>query len=254
MGLFDAIASIFSTRSANTVTIGEPVSIAIAKQVVSKLVLEQPLEQLRPTAEALQELESQAPAVITASMDHYCNGPRLVRFQNAGGKQLDVDTVSRIHAQPGVLQDEMRIQHLLGDVDDRRGRRSAGDIGHLDVTPLAKATAEALGSSSSADHAARRAWLFALADQLPDAIEATGGHIAELLDVVCEGCAVPRATLDADDAQAMRAVIVHSLGDDLTPAWRDAVLDPEATTTAYMTAIDIMRAHGLEIQSTVELV
>jgi hypothetical protein len=135
--------------------------------------------------------------LVTASMDHYCNGPRLVRFQNSCGRQIDVDAVARMHGEAGVLGDAVSIQHMLGDIDDRRGHLGADEVGSVDCTPLAQATTRALASSGARASeseqwpgqgeplgSARSHWLFALYDQAPDIVEACGGHIAPVLEAL----------------------------------------------------------------------
>lgn len=148
VGWFATMASRFSKGGANAVRIGVPLTVRRAKRTMSRLVLRQPLTALRPTAEALREVQRTLPMLVTASMDHYCNGPRLVRFQNSGGRQIDVDAVARMHGEAGVLGDAVSIQHMLGDIDDRRGHLGADEVGSVDCTPLAQATARALASSA----------------------------------------------------------------------------------------------------------
>ncbi|MEE8668958.1 MAG: hypothetical protein SOI13_05785 [Bifidobacterium mongoliense] len=301
MGWFATVASRFSKGGANAVRIGVPLTVRRAKQTMSRLVLQQPLTALRPTAEALWEVQRTLPMLVTASMDHYCNGPRLVRFQNSGGRQIDVDAVARMHGEAGVLGDAVSIQHMLGDIDDRRGHLGADEVGSVDCTPLAQATTRALASSGTGEPesgresgsgqgeplgSARRRWLFALYDQAPDIVEACGGRIAPLLealrgagDIAAQGGAdvadgnagasgvtgsdansVDAAT--AADTATLNAAIVGAFdgglsidhGGALGAQWRAAMLDPEATTTAYMAGIDILRQHGLEVPVTVELV
>ncbi|MDN6025398.1 hypothetical protein [Bifidobacterium mongoliense] len=289
------MASRFSKGGANAVRIGVPLTVRRAKRRMSRLVLRQPLTALRPTAEALWEVQRTLPMLVTASMDHYCNGPRLVRFQNSGGRQIDVDAVARMHGEAGVLGDAVSIQHMLGDIDDRRGHLGADEVGSVDCTPLAQATARALASSAMGESesgqepgsgqgeplgSARRRWLFALHDQAPDIVEACGGRITPLLealrgagDIAAQGVADGNAGAvggtgsDANsgttaDTATLDAAIVSALDVDrdvnhdgaLDAQWRAAMLDPAATTTAYMTGIDILRKHGLEVPATVELV
>jgi hypothetical protein len=297
------MASRFSKGGANAVRIGVPLTVRRAKQTMSRLVLQQPLTALRPTAEALREVQRTLSMLVTASMDHYCNGPRLVRFQNSGGRQIDVDAVARMHGEAGVLADAVSIQHMLGDIDDRRGHLGADEVGSVDSTPLAQATTRALASSGRGEPESRREsgsgqgeplgsdrrrWLFALYDQAPDIVEACGGRIAPLLealrgagDIAAQGGAdvadgnagasgvtgsdansVGAATAATADTATLNAAIVGAFdgglsvdhGGALGAQWRAAMLDSEATTTAYMAGIDILRQHGLEVPVTVELV
>ena len=273
MGFFDSLTSIFSGhgKSAGTAVIGKPLTIADAKKALSRIVLEQPLLEIRATAQAVHEMEEKTPLFVTYSMDHYCNAPRLVRFQNSGGKQFDVDTTARIHAMPGVLSNEVEIQHVLGDIDDRRGHKSADALTHLDLRPLAERTTSVLQESerslTSSAHdgsanSSRDDWLIAAFDQLNDMVEVSSGEVAVVLESLCDGLHVERTTLPEDDVEAMRRLLADSIieraGSVLNAVdvetLRQALRDPNATTTAYMAAVAILTSHGLHVPDAVSLV
>ncbi|KAB8291022.1 hypothetical protein DSM100685_1284 [Bifidobacterium avesanii] len=251
MGFLDGLKSLFAGHgSAGAVKIGGPLTVADAKKALSRVVVQQPLLSMRPVAEAMKDLQERTPAFVTYAMDHYFNSPKLVRFQNSGGRQLDVDAIASLHAQPGPLADEVAIQHLLDDIDDRRGHASAdAEIGHIDVTPVARKTAEVL--NAAADSPEARHWLYALLDQIATIDEVTGGDLAPLADALSPalGTAIEASTA------GIRAALVDALGigsgnDD---GLRAALLDPAATTDAYMKAVKILESHGIEVPGSVEL-
>lgn len=257
MGFLDQLKSMFGGHgSANAVAIGGPLTVADAKKALARVIVQQPLLSMRPVAEAVRDLQSQTPAFVTYGMDHYFNSPKLVRFQNSGGRQLDVDAIGSLHAQPGPLADEVTIQHLLDDIEDRRGHASAdAEIGHIDVKPVAAKTAEVLGQAGSADSPAARDWMFALLDQIGVIDEVTGGDLKPLADALAGAGFL--GSVEAS-AAGIRKALVDALGigsgsGSGASGLREALLDPTATTDAYMEAVAILGKHGIEVPKSVEL-
>ena len=260
MGFLDALKSVFSGHggaAVGSVKFGGPLPLATAKKALARVIVQQPLLSMRQVAEALRDLQAQSPALVTFSMDHYFNNPKVVRFQNSGGKQLDVDAIVSLHAEPGVLADTVTIQHLLDDIDDRRGHQSAdAEIGHIDCAPLAKATAEALSGGQSANGSGDagndtvRNWLFALLDQLGTIAEVTSS-LAPLAAVL--GTALPQSGLsEKSDAAAIRAALIDALQIDNADL-RNALGNPAAATTVYLPALEILKAHGIGVPASVAL-
>ena len=260
MGFLDALKSVFvghGSASAGSVKLCGPVPLATAKKALARVIVQQPLLSMRQVAEALHDLQAQTPALVTFTMDHYFNNPKVVRFQNSGGKQLDVDAIVSLHAEPGVLADTVTIQHLLDDIDDRRGHQSAdAEIGHIDCSPLANATAEVFsgaqsnGGNGDAGNGTVRNWLFALLDQLDTIAEVTSS-IAPLASAL--GTALPKSGLsDQSDAAAIRTALVDALRIDNADL-RSALGNPAAATTVYLPALEILKAHGIEVPATVAL-
>jgi hypothetical protein len=183
MGFFDNLKSKF-TGHHHRVQIGDPLTVRSAKQTLSRILLQEPLEDMRKTANAVHEMESQTPEFVTYTMSHYYSSPRLVRFQSSGGKQMDVDAIGALYSSPGVLQDECAIQHLMGDIDDLRGHMTADEIGKVSVDELAARTSKVIDNAGSLRDPALRNWLLAIHDQLGDIIEATGGKVQPLIDML----------------------------------------------------------------------
>ena len=270
MGFLDQLKSMFAGhRGAGAVRIGEPPTIADAKRALAHVLVQQPLLDMRKVAEAVDDLQQATPWLVTYGMDHYFNSPKLVRFQNSGGRQLDVDVIASLHAKPGPLASEVAIQHLLDDIDDRRGHASAdAEIGHIDVAPLAARTAEVLGQGGSADSPAVRDWLFALLDQIDVIDEATGGDLRPLAEALRPAVGEAEAS-----APGLRGALVEALGIGVDGAGetigaaggsgnsegsgnsglRAALLDPTAVTDAYMQGVGILSRHGIEVPASVEL-
>lgn len=123
------------------------------------------------------------------------------------------------------------------------------------------------------DEGQRRAWLFALFDQLDDIAEATKNNLEPLvtaLDTTLQNSSATigsSATTDAGNssnnanAGDARSRIISLIADALFPAAessktsessastaiRELMLNPTATSLDYMPAIDVLRAHGLTI-------
>ncbi|NMN01170.1 hypothetical protein G1C96_1755 [Bifidobacterium sp. DSM 109958] len=252
MGFLDQLRTMFAGHSGTgRVRIGGPLAVPDAKRALTHVLVQQPLLGMRPVAEALRDLQRETPWLVTYGMDHYFNSPKLVRFQNSGGKQLDVDAIATLHAQPGPLADEVTIQHLLDDIEDRRGHASAdAQIGHISVTPVARRTAEVLGGAkagAAADDAAVRDWLFALLDQIGVIDEVTGGDLKPLAD------ALKPAIGEAEvSAAGLRGAVADALG-IADAGLRAALIDQTTATDAYLAAVEILSRHGIEVPETVEL-
>lgn len=261
MGFLDGLKSLFAGHgSGDRIRIGGPLTVADAKKALARVAVQQPLLAMRTVAEAMRDMQEQTPAFVTYSMDHYFNAPKLVRFQNSGGRQLDVDAISALHAQPGPLADEVTIQHLLGDIDDRRGHASAdAEIGHIDVTPVARKTAEVLAEAGSASAPGARHWMFALLDQIGTIDEVTGGNLEPLAQAL-SGSGLPElsdlsgGTAPQPTAAGIRKALVEALGiRDGGNGLQSALLDPAASTDAYMQAVKILEEHGIEVPHVVDL-
>lgn len=248
MGFLDQLKTLLGGHGgADAVRMSGPLTVADAKKALARVAVQQPLLSMRNVAEALHDLQQEAPAFVTYGMDHYFNSPKLVRFQNSGGRQIDVDAIATLHAQPGPLADEVTIQHLLDDIDDRRGHASAdAQIGRIDIAPLASKTAEVLGGAKPGD-AASRSWLFAVLDQIDTIDEATGGNLKPLADALEPATGAMEAT-----AGAMRAALVGALAIE-DEGLRAALLDPSAVTDAYDQAVKAFERHGIAVPETVEL-
>lgn len=258
MGFLERLRSAFGGHGgANAVRIGGPLTVADAKRALAHVAVQQPLLSMRAVAEALDAVQRGTPWLVTYAMDHYYNTPKLVRFQNSGGRQIDVDAIGTLHARSGPLADEVTIQHLLDDIDDRRGHAKAdAEIGHIDVAPLAARTAEVLGQEGSADSPAVRDWLFALLDQIDVIDEATGSDLRPLAETLRPAVGEAEAS-----APGLRGALVEALGIGADGAaggsrnsgLRAALLDPTAVTDAYMQGVEILSRHGIEVPASVEL-
>ena len=195
-----------------------------------------------------------------------------MRFQSEGGKFIDADAIATAFAETTVLQDECEIQHLMGDIEDNREHRDPAKTQAVPIDELVRVTNERLAAGN--DEGQRRAWLFALFDQLDDIAEATKNNLEPLaaaLDTtlrsnsaaIGESATAGTGTGNSNDASAgdARSRIISLIVDALFPAAessktskssasaaiRELILDSNATSLDYMPAIDILRAHGLTI-------
>lgn len=78
---------------------------------------------MRKVAAAVKQLQDEMPQFITFGMSHYYSEPKRVRFQSEGGKFIDADAIATAFAETTVLQDECKIHHLMGDIEDNREHR-----------------------------------------------------------------------------------------------------------------------------------
>lgn len=169
------------------------------------------------------------------------------------------------------LQDECKIQHLMGDIEDNREHRDPAKTPAVPIDELVRVTNERLATGN--DEERSRAWLFALFDQLDDIAEATKNNLEPLvtaLDTTLQNSSATignSATADAGNssnnanAGDARSRIISLIADALFPAAessktskssasaaiRELMLNPTATSLDYMPAIDVLRAHGLTI-------
>lgn len=273
MGLFDSLKNMFAHHEHHHgVSIGQPLTLTDTKAVLAFIVLHQHLADMRKVAEAVKQLQDEMPQYITFGMSHYYSEPKRVRFQSEGGKFIDADAIATAFAETTVLQDECEIQHLMGDIEDNREHRDPAKTPAVPIDELVRVTNERFAAGN--DEGQRRAWLFALFDQLDDIAEATKNNLEPLaaaLDTtlrsnsaaIGESATAGTGTGNSNDANAgdARSRIISLIADALFPAAessktsessasaaiRELMLDPTATSLDYMPAIDILRAHGLTI-------
>ncbi len=273
MGLFDSLKNMFAHHEHHHgASIGQPLTLTDTKAVLAFIVLHQHLADMRKVAEAVKQLQDEMPQYITFGMSHYYSEPKRVRFQSEGGKFIDADAIATAFAETTVLQDECEIQHLMGDIEDNREHRDPAKTPAVPIDELVRVTNERLAAGN--DEGQRRAWLFALFDQLDDIAEATKNNpepLAAALDTtlrsnsaaIGESATAGTGTGNSNDANAgdARSRIISLIADALFPAAessktsessasaaiRELMLDPTATSLDYMPAIDILRAHGLTI-------
>lgn len=273
MGLFDSLKNMFAHHEHHHgASIGQPLTLTDTKAVLAFIVLHQHLADMRKVAEAVKQLQDEMPQYITFGMSHYYSEPKRVRFQSEGGKFIDADAIATAFAETTVLQDECEIQHLMGDIEDNREHRDPAKTPAVPIDELVRVTNERFAAGN--DEGQRRAWLFALFDQLDDIAEATKNNLEPLaaaLDTtlrsnsaaIGESATAGTGTGNSNDANAgdARSRIISLIADALFPATessktsessasaaiRELMLDPTATSLDYMPAIDILRAHGLTI-------
>ena len=273
MGLFDSLKNMFAHHEHHHgASIGQPLTLTDTKAVLAFIVLHQHLADMRKVAEAVKQLQDEMPQYITFGMSHYYSEPKRVRFQSEGGKFIDADAIATAFAETTVFQDECEIQHLMGDIEDNREHRDPAKTPAVPIDELVRVTNERFAAGN--DEGQRRAWLFALFDQLDDIAEATKNNLEPLaaaLDTtlrsnsaaIGESATAGTGTGNSNDANAgdARSRIISLIADALFPAAessktsessasaaiRELMLDPTATSLDYMPAIDILRAHGLTI-------
>lgn len=273
MGLFDSLKNMFAHHEHHHgASIGQPLTLTDTKAVLAFIVLHRHLADMRKVAEAVKQLQDEMPQYITFGMSHYYSEPKRVRFQSEGGKFIDADAIATAFAETTVLQDECEIQHLMGDIEDNREHRDPAKTPAVPIDELVRVTNERFAAGN--DEGQRRAWLFALFDQLDDIAEATKNNLEPLaaaLDTtlrsnsaaIGESATAGTGTGNSNDANAgdARSRIISLIADALFPAAessktsessasaaiRELMLDPTATSLDYMPAIDILRAHGLTI-------
>lgn len=273
MGLFDSLKNMFAHHEHHHgASIGQPLTLTDTKAVLAFIVLHQHLADMRKVAEAVKQLQDEMPQYITFGMSHYYSEPKRVRFQSEGGKFIDADAIATAFAETTVLQDECEIQHLMGDIEDNREHRDPAKTPAVPIDELVRVTNERFAAGN--DEGQRRAWLFALFDQLDDIAEATKNNLEPLaaaLDTtlrsnsaaIGESATAGTGTGNSNDANAgdARSRIISLIADALFPAAessktsessasaaiRELMLNPTATSLDYMPAIDVLRAHGLTI-------
>ena len=273
MGLFDSLKNMFAHHEHHHgASIGQPLTLADAKAVLAFIVVHQQLADMRKVADAVKQLQDEMPQYITFGMSHYYSEPKRVRFQSEGGKFIDADAIATAFAETTVLQDECEIQHLMGDIEDNREHRDPAKTPAVPIDELVRVTNERFAAGN--DEGQRRAWLFALFDQLDDIAEATKNNLEPLaaaLDTtlrsnsaaIGESATAGTGTGNSNDANAgdARSRIISLIADALFPAAessktskssasaaiRELMLNPTATSLDYMPAIDVLRAHGLTI-------
>ena len=179
MGLFDSLKNMFAHHEHHHgASIGQPLTLADAKAVLAFIVVHQQLADMRKVADAVKQLQDEMPQYITFGMSHYYSEPKRVRFQSEGGKFIDADAIATAFAETTVLQDECKIQHLMGDIEDNREHRDPAKTPAVPIDELVRVTNERLATGN--DEGQRRAWLFALFDQLDDIAEATKNNLEPL--------------------------------------------------------------------------
>ena len=137
MGLFDSLKNMFAHHEHHHgASIGQPLTLADAKAVLAFIVVHQQLADMRKVADAVKQLQAEMPQYITFGMSHYYSEPKRVRFQSEGGKFIDADAITTAFAETTVLQDECKIQHLMGDIDDNRQRRQQYRLMNSCASPM----------------------------------------------------------------------------------------------------------------------
>ena len=273
MGLFDSLKNMFAHHEHHHgASIGQSLTLADAKAILAFIVVHQQLADMRKVADAVKQLQDEMPQYITFGMSHYYSEPKRVRFQSEGGKFIDADAIATAFAETTALQDECEIQHLMGDIEDNREHRDPAKTPAVPIDELVRVTNERLAAGN--DEGQRRAWLFALFDQLDDIAEATKNNLEPLvtaLDTTLQNSSATignSATTDAGSSSSnnanagdARSRIISLIADALFPAAessktsessasaaiRELMLNPTATSLDYMPAIDVLRAHGLTI-------
>lgn len=260
MRLFDMVERLFEHHDDRTITVGHPLTLRNAKDVLSIIAVHQPLADMRKVAEAVKELEEQCPQYVTFGMSHYYSEPKRVRFQSEGGRFVDADAIAEAFSSSRILQDECEIQHRIGDIADNREHRDPDHTPAVSIEPLVTMTREQFNASSPDSAAIRHAWLFALYDQLDDITEATQRNLTPLAEALAQTAGIeapdPVPTEDAMKA-TMRKIIIDLLRkdtqDDILTAACTALANPDDESTNYMTAVEILRKHGVNIADTVTL-
>ena len=180
MGLFDSLKNMFAHHEHHHgASIGQSLTLADAKAILAFIVVHQQLADMRKVADAVKQLQDEMPQYITFGMSHYYSEPKRVRFQSEGGKFIDADAIATAFAETTVLQDECKIQHLMGDIEDNREHRDPAKTPAVPIDELVRVTDERLAAGN--DEGQRRAWLFALFDQLDDIAEATKNNLEPLV-------------------------------------------------------------------------
>lgn len=212
---------------------------------------------MRKVAAAVKQLQDEMPQFITFGMSHYYSEPKRVRFQSEGGKFIDADAIATAFAETTVLQDECKIHHLMGDIEDNREHRDPTTTPAVPIDELVQITQEKLADTT--DEADRRAWLFALFDQLDDIDEATKHNLEPLANALHTALHIDgnnaSAVTDSDIRTHIIAMIVDLLfpalesdeSDNASPTSRALMLDSTTVSLDYMPAIEILRNHGLTI-------
>lgn len=256
MGFIDFVEHLFAHDAPNTVKIGKPLALRDAKTALAMIAVHQPLADMRKVADAVKQLQDEFPQFATYGMTHYYNEPKRVRFQSEGGRFVDADAIADAFAQSVILQDEITIQHLMGDIADNREHRDPATTPAIPIDELTKRTSDHLIGQD--DETVRRAWLFALYDQLDDIDEATKGGLEPLRVVLTNAGASSGTTEHENDARSsIRTQIVALLFPDSSSSADDAAYrvlsDPQTATDDYMAAVQIFRDHGVSVPESVTL-
>lgn len=258
MGLFDSLKNMFAHHEHHHgASIGQPLTLADAKVLLAFIVVHQHLADMRKVAAAVKQLQDEMPQFITFGMSHYYSEPKRVRFQSEGGKFIGADAIATAFAETTVLQDECKIHHLMGDIEDNREHRDPTTTPAVPIDELVQITQEKLADTT--DEADRRAWLFALFDQLDDIDEATKHNLEPLANALHTALHIDgnnaSAVTDSDIRTHIIAMIVDLLfpasesdeSDNASPTSRALMLDSTTVSLDYMPAIEILRNHGLTI-------
>ncbi|MBW3078769.1 hypothetical protein [Bifidobacterium simiiventris] len=259
MGLFATIEHLFNHQIGRQATIGQPLTLKDAKQVLSVIAVHQPLADMRKVADAVREIQDTTPQYVTFGMSHYYSEPKRVRFQSEGGRFVDADAIATAYAQSAVLIDECDIQHLMGDIADNREHRDPEHTPAVPIEPLVAATRERLDGPI----AGRRAWLFALYDQLDDIDEATKHDLAPLAAALSSAnghVSTSNGAVHDATKEMVAGLVVALLFDDQTHSSqasggdeRTVLAAPQTPSTGYMAAVDVFRRHGVAIAPKITL-
>lgn len=149
MGLFDSLKNMFAHHEHHHgASIGQSLTLADAKAVLAFIVVHQQLADMRKVADAVKQLQDEMPQYITFGMSHYYSEPKRVRFQSEGGKFIDADAIATAFAETTVLQDECKIQHLMGDIEDNREHRDPAKTPAVPIDELVLVTNERLAAGT----------------------------------------------------------------------------------------------------------
>lgn len=216
MGLFDSLKNMFAHHEHHHgASIGQP--LTRRRQGTARFHRGAPASgDMRKVAAAVKQLQDEMPQFITFGMSHYYSEPKRVRFQSEGGKFIDADAIATAFAETTVLQDECKIHHLMGDIEDNREHRDPTTTPAVPIDELVQITQEKLADTT--DEADRRAWLFALFDQLDDIDEATKHNLEPLANALHTALHIDGNNASAVTDSDIRTHIIAMIVDLLFPA------------------------------------
>lgn len=271
MGLFDSLKNMFAHHEHHHgASIGQSLTLADAKAVLAFIVVHQQLADMRKVADAVKQLQDEMPQYITFGMSHYYSEPKRVRFQSEGGKFIDADAIATAFAETTVLQDECKIQHLMGDIEDNREHRDPAKTPAVPIDELVRVTNERLATGNDEGNAVHGCSPYSISSMtLPKrqrTIRAACRSVEydstkqlhnywqirhcrrrqQQQQCQCRRCTFPYHLLIAD-ALFPAAESSKTSKSSASAAIRELMLNPTATSLDYMPAIDVLRAHGLTI-------
>ena len=252
MGLFDSLKNMFAHHEHHHgASIGQPLTLADAKVLLAFIVVHQHLgicarwpRRSNSCRTRCRNLSRLACHITTANRSACASSPR------AASSSMRTPSPPRSPKQ-------CKIHHLMGDIEDNREHRDPTTTPAVPIDELVQITQEKLADTT--DEADRRAWLFALFDQLDDIDEATKHNLEPLANALHTALHIDgnnaSAVTDSDIRTHIIAMIVDLLfpasesdeSDNASPASRALMLDSTTVSLDYMPAIEILRNHGLTI-------